>query len=87
MDRTFAGQVFVAVNSDPKEWARRYDIEPFTHPCHCCGAELTTTIPIASRTLRGMSAPNCDCGNARPPICLVAAPGHDDLLIQLKGGE
>jgi hypothetical protein len=57
-----------------EEWARRYDIEPFTHPCSDCGAELTTSIPFAKGELRGLVAPKCTCGNEGTPYCVVRDP-------------
>lgn len=65
---------------DPDEWAQRYGIEPFTHPCSRCDAPLTTTIPFACGSLRGLLAPVCSCGNELTPYCVVRDPKHGDLL-------
>lgn len=65
---------------DPDAWARRYDIEPFTHPCWRCGASLTTALPFASGSLRGLVAPACACGNTLTPYCIVRDPKHGDLF-------
>lgn len=65
---------------DPDEWARRYGIEPFTHPCSRCDAPLTTTVPFACGSLRGLLAPACSCGNTQTPYCVVRDPKHGDLL-------
>lgn len=71
----------IAFGVDPVSWAKRFGIEPVTHPCGDCGAPKTSTIPIASRTLRGLASPPCACGNEEPtPYCLVAAPGEGDLI-------
>lgn len=68
------------LGADPAAWARRYDIEPLTAPCDACGALLTTTIPIAQGTLRGLRAPTCACGHERTPWCVVRDPKAGDLL-------
>lgn len=70
----------VALGVDPKRWAERYDIEPFTHPCSKCGALLTTTLPFAMGTLRGLLAPVCACGNKNTPYGVVRDPAHGDLF-------
>lgn len=56
-----------------ERWARRHDIEPFSWPCHDCGAQLTTTIPFAipNSKMRGLVAPKCECGNEGTPYCIV----------------
>jgi hypothetical protein len=56
-----------------------------------CGAMLTTTIPFAQGTLRGLQAPPCVCGYhrepkgpddvvSRPPYALVRDPKFGDLF-------
>lgn len=64
------------------EWSRRYGIEPLMSDCHECGATLTTSIPFASLCgeLRGLMAPECDCGNSNTPYCLVRDPRFGDLF-------
>lgn len=62
-----------------EQWSERYNLEPFTHPCSGCGVERTTTIPFAYGRLRGLIAPECECG-ANPPYCVVRDPKHGDLL-------
>lgn len=64
----------------PERWAERYGIEPFTHPCDVCGAALTTSIPFAANTLRGLLAPPCACGNLNTPYCVVRDPKVGDLF-------
>ena len=66
--------------ADPQRWARRWDLEQYTRPCSRCGAMLTTSIPFASGTLRGLKAPPCECGNERTPYCVVRDPKHGDLF-------
>lgn len=63
-----------------KAWAERYGIQPFSHPCSECGRVLTTSIPFAQGTLRGLQAPRCECGNERTPYCIVRDPAHGDLF-------
>ena len=65
---------------DPKRWCDRFGIAPFSQPCDSCGRTMTTSIPFACGTLRGLLAPACVCGNQYPPYCVVRAPGHGDLL-------
>lgn len=69
------------LGQDPQAWALRYGLEPFSHPCDSCGATMTTSIPFACGSLRGLLAPACACGNRYPPYCLVRAPGRGDLLM------
>jgi hypothetical protein len=69
--------------ADPKRWAARYGIEPFTAPCADCGAALTTSIPLVVGRLRGLVAPRCVCGNDRPPYCVVGL----DLADIFSGGR
>ncbi len=63
-------------------WAKRFDIEPCTHPCQNCGVPKTSTIPFARGTLRGLMSPPCaTCGDeAKTPYCLVRDPKHGDLF-------
>ena len=70
----------VLLGTDPSVWARRYDIEPFREPCYVCGTELTTSVPFAFETLRGLLAPTCVCGNADTPYCVVRDPRFGDLF-------
>lgn len=56
---------------DARRWAARFGLEQFTVPCSACGAERTTTIPIACGELRGFIAPWCDCGSDDRPYCFV----------------
>lgn len=70
---------------DPVRWAKRWDLEPFTGTCRGCGAEQTTTLPIARGKLRGLAAPPCPCGHndktvpkgwvRSPPYCVTATDG------------
>lgn len=63
-----------------EEWTARYGIDAFTWPCSECGRPLTTTIPFAQGTLRGLAAPTCVCGNERTPFGLVRDPAYGDLF-------
>ena len=70
----------VAMGVDAKRWAARYGIEPFSLPCPVCGSGMTTEIPFAFETFRGLIAPQCCCGNEDTPYCLVRDPKHGDLF-------
>lgn len=61
---------FSVHGSNPVRWAKRNGLEPFTHPCSECGKELTTTVPIAFASWRGLSCPPCECGNENVPYCI-----------------
>lgn len=63
-----------------EQWTARYGIEPFSHPCSECGRVLTTTIPFAQGTIRGLRAPDCECGNDATPFGMVRDPAFGDLL-------
>lgn len=70
----------IVYGADPVKWAKRYDIEPFSHPCYHCGIIQTTTIPFACGRLRGLLATAHECHGEmrRPPYCIVcpgSAPG------------
>lgn len=70
---------FTYVYGDTSEqWAKRYGLEPFAHPCGECSRTLTTSQPFAYGRLRGLSAPPCVCGNKSTPYCVVAVRG--DIL-------
>jgi len=58
-----------------EDWAEKFDIEPFSCECGGCGKLLTTTIPFAHGTFRGLKAPKCECGEPCPPYCLVSVEG------------
>lgn len=45
-----------------EEWAKRYNLEPFSIPCHGCGETLTTFIPFMRGSLRELQAPECKNG-------------------------
>jgi hypothetical protein len=68
----------IVLGVSAEEWAKRWDLEPYTRPCGTCGRELTTTIPFACDNVRGLKCPTCPCGNECTPYCVVAAVG--DLL-------
>src|SRR5664280_1112433 len=70
----------VVFGMDANRWATRYGIEPFSHACDSCGSLLTTTIPIAFETLRGLRAPQCQCGNENTPYCFVRDTKSGDLF-------
>ncbi len=59
----------------PEQWAKRYGLEPCTHPCYRCGASLTTTVPFAKADFRGLIAPVCACGFEGGPYCIVRVSG------------
>jgi hypothetical protein len=61
-------------------WTKRYGVLPFSHPCSECGRMLTTTIPFAQGTLRGLAAPRCVCGNEATPYGLVRDSAYGDLF-------
>jgi hypothetical protein len=63
-----------------ESWANRFGLEPFTHPCYACGAELRTTQPFFCGELRGLIARRCSCGDAWPPYCVVRDPKYGDIL-------
>lgn len=69
--------------ADPVKWAKRYEIEPFTHACHLCGLLSTTSIPFASGPLRGLIAPDCECGHPNPPYCVVRVDNSSMLPVGL----
>lgn len=76
---------FLAVlGMDPKKWAARYDIEPFSAPCGVCGATLTTSVPFFQSSLRGLRSPKCSCGNVHTPYCVVREARAGDLF---TGGD
>ncbi len=77
--------ILVASGVNPEKWARRFGLEPFTCPCQGCGSPRTTSVPFATKTLRGLVAPACKCGEKFNPYCAQAAPGTPDLLTQLRG--
>lgn len=82
MSTVFNWQRFLIVHGmDAEKWAKRYDLEPFSHSCSKCGVMLTTTLPIALGQLRGLMAPRCDCGNQESPVYVVVRdPRFGDLL-------
>ena len=59
------------IGGDPVRWAKRYGIEPLTHPCDICGEPLTTTMPFRFGKLGGLIAEPCKCGDNNPPYALV----------------
>jgi|SRR5688572_8121582 len=63
--------------ADPEKWAKRYDIEPLSHPCYHCGVVQTTSIPFAAGTLRGLVALAHECHGVvrNPPYCIVGTMG------------
>ena len=76
LPRLLAGRrekFLLVLGSDPKRWAERFGIEPFSHPCIDCGEMLSTSLPFACDSLRGLIAPRCSCGNDRPPYCVVGS--------------
>lgn len=70
----------VVLGANAARWAARYGIEPFSQPCSKCGALLTTSVPFACDSLRGLLAPRCECGNEQTPYCVVREPGSGDLF-------
>lgn len=65
---------------DSVAWAARFGIEPFSMQCERCGAEMVTSIPIAQGQLRGLIAPECECGNSDTPYCIVRDWRYGDLF-------
>lgn len=68
------------LGADPVRWADRYGLLPFDAACDGCGSSVTTSVPFACGTLRGLLAPHCDCGNAFPPYCVVRDERYGDLF-------
>lgn len=64
-------EFFTVHNADWLAWSERHGIDPITTECRSCGNVLTTNIPIATKELRGLKTPICDCGNANLPFCFV----------------
>ena len=64
----------------PEKWAKRFDIEPFTHACRECKRPMTTTLPFFLGQLRGLMSPPCPCGSDHQPYCVVRDPRFGDLL-------
>lgn len=73
----------LGIGVDANAWAVRHGIEPFSHGCSDCGAPLRTSLPFAYRSLRGLVAPRCACGNERTPYCVVRVDG--DLFTDSRG--
>lgn len=73
--------------TDPVRWAARYGIRSYTGPCHACGAMLTTSLPFAHGSLRGLVAPPCACGNTSTPYCVVRVDGGDVLAVLGQKGR
>lgn len=63
-------------NADWLAWSERHGIDPMTTECKICRGQLTTNIPIVTNDLRGLKAPQCECGNDDTPFCFVK---HFDL--------
>jgi len=70
----------LVLNQDPTEWARRYDIEPFSYPCYWCGRMKHCNIPFVRGTLRGLAAARCPCGSTEDTYCMVRDQRFGDLL-------
>lgn len=48
------------VSAEPfDEWVKRYQLEAKSSGCLSCGETIRTTIPIFSKTIRGLKAPPC----------------------------
>ncbi len=65
---------------NPEKWAAQHDLEQFNYPCSACGAMLTTSIPFAYETFRGLVAPKCACGNESTPYAIVRDARYGDLF-------
>lgn len=61
----------LVIGGDPVRWAKRYGIEPFTHPCKTCGRPLTTDTPFRYGKHSGLIAAPCVCGDTAPPYALI----------------
>lgn len=70
--------MFEIHGADVYAWTRSWGLLPFSRPCSRCGMPLCTTIPIASRRLRGLAAPPCACGSDDAPYLFVAIDGSLD---------
>ncbi len=64
----------------PHTWASRYGLEIFSAPCPKCGRLLSTTVPFACGTLRGLMAPPCKCGCGDVPYEIAEADPRTDLF-------
>ena len=63
---------FVYPQEEAEEWAIKYGLEIKSCACQNCGVTLWTTIPFASKFLRGLIAPTCDdCGNESTPFTYI----------------
>jgi hypothetical protein len=71
---------FLVYGVSVAEWTKRYGVEPFSHPCYECGRVLSTSIPFVQGTLRGLQAPQCECGHPNPPYAMVRDPAYGDLF-------
>lgn len=75
----------MVLGADAKEWATRYDIQPFSAPCEVCGATMTTSVPFVYSSLRGLRAPRCSCGSETMPYCVVRDYRAGDLFTGTVG--
>lgn len=62
-----------AYGVDPKKWAARFGIEPFTAPCQDCGVVRETVLPLVIGPFRGLAI-DCPCGS-HVPYCFVRESG------------
>jgi hypothetical protein len=65
------GSYLTVIGVTAAQWTNRYGVEAFSHPCSECGAMLTTSLPFASGTVRGLVAPVCGCGNDCTPYVVL----------------
>ena len=77
-----SGTRILVFGVDPKRWAERHGIEPFSAACTMCSAKQTTSIPMVvlrgdgAPKLYGMTAPKCACGHPWPPYCVLFPEGE-----------
>ena len=45
-----------------EKWCETYGLTPETRPCKKCGKMITTLVPVAFGTWRGLQAPDHGCG-------------------------
>lgn len=76
-------KILVVHGVTAEEWSKRWgididDLEPI--PCIVCGTIQEVNIPFVVGQLRGLKAPQCDCGHPTPPYCIVRDPKYGDLF-------
>lgn len=74
-------QKFLIIHGiDVEKWAKKHELEQFECPCSQCGQVLKASLPFVYGQLRGLVAPQCDCGNKNTPYCVVRDARYGDLF-------